>query len=262
MSQPAIVIPTLGNPPNREWIEGHIEQWTIILVCDGGTGPQINGTVELSISSLGFAGAVNVGIAHAQRLGFSAVIVLNDDAFPSAGCLEDLAASVGPIIGLHSPAIVESGQVIWGFHRSFVGHFRPAKSPHLVDFLPAVCLLMPSWARFDEGYVHGFEDFELCRRFRRMGLPVPVLSTLRCVHQGGATCDRKSPSAQYGSCFGQLRYEGLRRSPQVMAFQLAQIVRDGSDPARFQAAFKAAINYCWLRATAMASPKAGSSKAR
>ena len=41
---------------------------------------------------------------------------------------------------------------------------------------------MPSWARFDEGYVHGFEDFELCRRFRRMGLPVQVLSTLRCVH--------------------------------------------------------------------------------
>ena len=63
----------IGESPNREWIEGHIEQWTIILVCDGGTGPQINGTVELSISSLGFAGAVNVGIAHAQRLGFSAV---------------------------------------------------------------------------------------------------------------------------------------------------------------------------------------------
>ena len=38
------------------------------------------------------------------------------------------------------PAIVESGQVIWGFHRSFVGHFRPAKSPHLVDFfLLSVC---------------------------------------------------------------------------------------------------------------------------
>ena len=40
-----------------------------------------------------------------------------------------------------------------------------------------------------------------------------------------------------------------------MAFQLAQIVRVVRIQL-FQAAFKAAINYCWLRATAMASPKA------
>ncbi|MGC6508078.1 MAG: glycosyltransferase family 2 protein [Myxococcota bacterium] len=237
-------------------------KWTIIVVCDGGNCETIVDTVKLSTDQLGFSGAVNVGIRHAQRLGFSAVIVLNDDAVPEEGCLEGLALAVGPSMGLYGPAVVEDGQVILGYHRSALGHFRTAKSPNEVHYLPAVCLLMPSWARFDEGYVHGFEDFELCRRFHQMNLPVQVMTALRCDHQGGATCNRKSSAAQYGSCFGQLRFEGLCRSPLVLAYQIAQIAREGFRPNRFKAVSRAVIDYCWLRATAMASPKAGSIRAK
>ena len=262
MNNTAIVIPTLGNPLNKAWIESVVSTIKVIVVCDGDDDLAIEGVTQIFSNRQGFSGAVNMGIRQAQQEGHQSVLVLNDDAIPEPGCIERLISEYVPEMGLLSPMIVEKDSVILGYNRSKWGRFRHAQNSKHAQYLPAVCLLMPSWARFDERYVHGFEDFELCRRFRQMGLPVRIESGLRCFHHGGATLDRKSAAAQYGSSYGQLLFEGLRWSPMVLLLQCAHVFREGRDIARFGAVCRAAFDYYWLRAVAMASPRAGSSKAK
>ena len=130
-------------------------------------------------------------------------------------------------MGLLSPIIVEKNQVVSGYNRSKWGRFRHAQNLLICTVFASGMSFNAHWARFDERYVHGFEDFELCRRFRQMGLPVRVESGLRCFHHGGATLDRKSAAAQYGSSYGQLLFEGLRWSPMVLLLQCAHVFQRG-----------------------------------
>ena len=262
MKNTAVVIPTVGPPFNRSWIEAMSSFIPIIVVFDGDALVSIDGVTTLVSPQKGFAGAVNIGIRHAQLAGYTNVLVLNDDAIPNEGCIEGMISSYESTGGLLSPIIVEPKHTIWGYRRSKWGRFHPVNDPNDAVFVPAVCLLMPSWSRFDEGYVHGFEDFELCRRFRQMGLAIRIDPMLNCFHRGGGTLSRRSDRAQYGSSYGQLRFEGLRWSAMVIALQLAQVCREGAHIGRFKAVGQAVFDFYCERAMAIASPRAGSSRTR
>lgn len=184
---------------------------------------------------LGFARAVNRGLAAAESEGFTHALVLNDDATPEPGCLDALCAAwtaesgaVGPL--LVGPAGVESA----GMHLSRWGRLRtrtevpPGGRPVAVHALSGACLLLRAGSRFDEGYAHGMEDVSLCRALRRAGRTVRLVPTVRCRHLGGATVDRRSAAAQRHAVAGHLRLVGGGlRTPVVLGLAVAQVLREG-----------------------------------
>lgn len=194
-------------------------------------------------AGLGFARAVNRGLAAAEAEGFTHALVLNDDAAPEPGCLDALGAAwssdsgaVGPL--LVGPAGVESA----GMRLSRWGRLRthttvpPGGRPVLVDALSGACILLRAGARFDEGYRHGMEDVSLCRALRRAGRTVRLVPTVRCRHLGGATVDRRSPAAQRHAVSGHLRLVGGGiHAPVVLGLAVAQVVREGGGAARIRA---------------------------
>ena len=227
MNELAVIVPTIGRLFNLGWLESCAKEHKVIVVCDGGysfSHPQISNVIAVKN---GFSSAVNTGIQQAQREGYRYALVLNDDAFPEADCVSTLlSVAAGRDIVL-SPVIVEGGHELYGYSRSCLGHMKANYQSKEFSFLSAVCLLIPTWARFDENYIHGFEDFELCRRLNRSGLEIHMVSGARCRHIGGASVERTSAKAQYGSAYGQLRFEGLRFVPMVLAFQIGQVIVEG-----------------------------------
>jgi hypothetical protein len=105
-----------------------------------------------------------------------------------------------------------------------------------VDGLSGACLLMASSLRFDPGYPHGFEDLALAREVRRAGGRVLLVPDARCRHTGGATRDRRSAEATRDALIGHLRLVGPGpRRVLVTLYALAQVVREGAEPARLSA---------------------------
>ena len=86
----AIVIPTLGNPLNKAWIESVVSTIKVIVVCDGDDDLVIEGVTQIFSNRQGFSGAANMGIRQAQQDGYQSVLVLNDDAIPEQDALKVL----------------------------------------------------------------------------------------------------------------------------------------------------------------------------
>ena len=192
---------------------------------------------------LGFARAVNRGLAAAEVEGFTHALVLNDDAAPEPGCLDALGAAwaadsgaVGPL--LIGPDGVESAGMRlsrWGRLRTHTEVPRGGR-PVAVQALSGACILLRSETRFDEGYRHGMEDVSLCRALRRAGRSVRLVPTVRCRHLGGATVDRRSPAAQRHAVAGHLRLVGGGvRTPIVLGLAVAQVLREGPTRERLRA---------------------------
>ena len=192
---------------------------------------------------LGFARAVNRGLAAAEAEGFTHALVLNDDATPEPGCIDGLEAAwtsgcgaLGPL--LIGPDGVESagiGLSRWGRLRTHT-EVPSGGLPVDVDAVSGACMMLRTGSRFDEGYAHGMEDVSLCRALRRAGRQVRLVPTVRCRHLAGATVDRRSPLAQRHAVAGHLRLVGGGvRTPVVLGLAVAQVMREGSDRARLAA---------------------------
>ena len=69
--------------------------WPALVVDDSPTGLTLPAGVEgvRTSGELGFASAVNLGISAAAAAGATHALVLNDDAVPSPGCVDALAAA-------------------------------------------------------------------------------------------------------------------------------------------------------------------------
>ena len=215
-------------------------------------------TMVRTAGSQGFSRAVNVGLDAAQSHGASHVLLLNDDAQVEPGCIAALIAAwdersgaVGPVLQDASGAVASAGIELawWGRVRS-----RPVlpAAPALVDALSGACLLIAAHERMDEGFVHGFEDIELCRRLRQQGKSVRVVPAAQCRHLGGAPLSRSSARAQRHAVSGHLRLLRRRRYvPVVVGLALAQVLREGGPAVRVRGIAAGVADW---RTTAAAAP--------
>jgi GT2 family glycosyltransferase len=215
------------------------EGWRVLVVDDTDDGLDLDvPRVRLGGGS-GFARAANAGLAS---IATPSAVVLNDDAAPEPGCLDDLARRgglCGPV--LVGPAGVEStGLRVTRWGRVVQRGDLPVDD-RAVDALSGACLHMPASARFDAAYRHGGEDVELCRR---LGGAV-LVARARCWHEGGGTVPRHSAEAQRHAVAGQLRLAGGGwRTGVVVGLNVAQALREDGvhRPAR-----------AWARVRAVAS---------
>lgn len=262
----SIIVPSIGRLLNREWLIRNAENYTIIVVNDGDKkndvfdlGAQIT---VLNSSQRGFSGACNIGLRYAQKSGHHSCLILNDDAFPIADCIPTLEKSNRNNQSLLSPVIYERNAKIYGYSKTSFGRVYPNNRYKKGSLLTGVCLYCPSWVRFDEHFIHGFEDFDLSIRLLQSGLEVAVVPQAHCFHLGGSSIHRKSGKAQYGSAYGQFRLMGLRKMPFVLSLQLLHVIYEGCSPTRFISVFRAFGTYSKERAISMASSRAGSSRAK
>ncbi len=197
------------------------EGWRVLVVDDTDEGLDLDVPKLRLGGGSGFAVAANAGLA-AVRTPFA--VMLNDDAAPEGDCLERLAARggvCGPV--LVGPQGVESaGMHVTGWGRVVQRTDLP-DDDRVVDALSGACLHLPAHVRFDEGFRHGGEDVELCRR---AGLAWLVAGA-RCWHEGGATVPRDSAEAQRHAVAGQLRLvDRPWKRGVVVGMNLAQVARE------------------------------------
>lgn len=198
----------------------------MLVVDDSDDGIDLDvPTVRLG-GGQGFATAANAGL---NAVGTPWALLLNDDAFPVDDCIDRLVR-VGGLAGpvLVGPRGVESaGLSVRGWGR-VVQQTEVPGFDQPVDALSGCCLHLPSSARFDPAFRHGYEDVELCRRLGpALGGP-RLVAHARCWHEGGATVDRRSAVAQRHAVSGQLRLvQPGWRDAVVVGLALAQVAREG-----------------------------------
>lgn len=205
-----------------------------------GMGDDLDADVVRTAGEVGFAQAANAGLAAAEIRGADAVLLLNDDAELTPGCVEALATALVDGVMITGPVLEDAEGRAWaGLELSWWGRLREcawedgAGPPRSVAALSGACLLLRPSVRFDVGYRHGMEDVALCREVWNAGQAVRLVPCARCLHVGGATVDRQTAAAARHAVSGHLRLVGggWRTAP-VLALALAQTVREGARPAR------------------------------
>lgn len=218
-----------------------VQGWPVLVVDDSQDG-RVNGPFGAGVErvrsggEVGFATAVNTGLAAAAARGFSHAFVLNDDAVPAPGCVEAVAAAWRDDVGAAGPVLYGAhGIESAGFEISRWGRVTARRSlgrivseePQDVDALSGAAILIGTERRFDESYRHGFEDLALCQSMIREGRRVLLVPDARCLHLGGATVSRTSRLAQRHAVSGHLRLVGGGlRAPVVMGLAFAQVWRE------------------------------------
>ncbi len=190
----------------------------IILVDDGssdGTRAWVSGLgapyrVILNERNLGFGGATNRGTAVARG---EILALLNNDLVLRGGWLGPMLSalkSLGPRAGLIGNVQLDASSLAVdhaGIRINLKGkpdHNRQAPSLAATLFTPVrrvvavtgACVVVSAevWRRlggFDEGYVNGCEDVDLCLRAREAGLINAVALRSRILHHVSASPGRK-----------------------------------------------------------------------
>jgi len=219
--------------------------WRCIVVDDSpdgvlGTGEELDAEVVRTSGEVGFAKAANAGLAAAEARGAEAVLLLNDDAELTPGCVDALASALEDGVMITGPVLEDAAGRAWaGLDLSWWGRLRErawegsAGPPRAVSALSGACLLLRSSLRFDAAFRHGMEDVALCRDVWNAGRAVHLVPSARCLHVGGGTVDRRAAAAARHAVSGHLRLVGggWRTGP-VVALALAQTVREGPQLAR------------------------------
>ncbi len=212
----------------------HLKQFSVCVVDDGEQSSdwsfwkEIHPTLECvrAGGSSGFTRAVNTGLKHLDTLGYTNVLLLNDDAWVSIDGLKQLFQLAGKNRFL-SPVIQTPTAKYYGASVSSWGGIRlNTSSNQTVDALLGACLLMPSRFRLDERFYHGFEDFHLTYTAKQSGMELIVLAEVICTHLDGGTLQSHSPEGLRYSVYGHLCfYDSLRRLPLIYSLYLLQLFR-------------------------------------
>lgn len=157
--------------------------------------------------NLNFAGGCNAGAAVASG---SVIVFLNNDTEVGAGALQGLIAeALGPSVGAVGLRLLypdgrlqhagfgfrrDAGSVLRPFHyfHGEPGSLPAARATYDLDAVTAACVAIRTEVfreagGFDEGFVNGWEDIDLCLKLRRRGLRVVYRGDLGIVHHEGAT---------------------------------------------------------------------------
>jgi len=206
-----------------------VEGSLVVVVDDSPEGGLVIDGVKVlrTLGEQGFAAAANMGLAHWEAQTVDHVLLLNDDAALRPGAMGALRSAWTEQDGALAPVVFEPDGPIYGIDVGRFGRVRLRSSPGAVGALSGAAMLVRSSERFDSGFVHGFEDIELCARLRSKGLRVRVVSGAECDHAAGATISRKSRIAQRRAMAGHLRWVGGGVSGALaIGMGLAQIVRE------------------------------------
>ena len=254
----------------------HLSVFVVVVVDDG--PEQSDWTVWKAVhhqlhcvrsnGNSGFTTAANLGLTIAEDLGFSHVLLMNDDAWMEVNdiyTLYELAHPnrfVSPVVQCNNKRLYGVRIHSWGLVKL---HAKPSK--HL-DALLGTCLLMPSRLRFDSRFHHGFEDLHLTSVSKHNGFELMLREDITCQHVGGGTVDPQSVDGMRFSVYGHLcLYDSIRRMPIVYGLYLMNaIVRPRSVSTRIQtigAVHQGVLDWLWRAIAArIASSKAGSNKTR
>ncbi len=222
-----VIIPYRARRTLLERALSHLSGWPVLVVDDSDDGLDLDvQRVRLGGGS-GFARAANAGLAAVPT---SSAILLNDDAYPIDDCMERLVrvgGLCGPVI-IGVEGVESSGLTVSAWGRVVQRSDVPGVDRR-VDALSGCCLHMPTSARFDEAFRHGYEDVELCRRIGPAVGGARLVAHARCWHEGGATIGRRTGEAQKHAVSGQLRLvpRGWRDGA-VLGLAAAQIARESA----------------------------------
>lgn len=152
--------------------------------------------------NLGFAGGFDLGRRSAQ--GVDCYLLLNNDIRIDDECVAEChAALADPSIGIVAPVLVNAaglqsavGRMSRPLHKSTTLN-RPGTAPICdAEWVTGALMFIRASSydevRFDLSYFLGWEDADLCFRFRRRGWRVVIASRAQACHQGGATIPRAS----------------------------------------------------------------------
>lgn len=150
-----------------------------------------------------------------------------------------------------------------------MGRIYVNKTPTIEpDALLGACLGMPTTWRFDERFIHGFEDIDLSRRFVAYGGQLIVLPHIRCTHQHGATLDPLSSRGLKYAILGHLQvFDSLKRMPIILGTYWAMVATQqcslGEKLSMLKGVHQGTAGWFWsAMAARMASSKAGSRRAK
>ncbi|TFV95688.1 glycosyltransferase family 2 protein [Algoriphagus kandeliae] len=163
--------------------------------------------------NLGFSGGNNVGIRKALELGFSHILLLNNDTEVEAGFLGNMMHqfSHNPKLGILQPLIcfLHEKQKIWGAggkwqkllgraitlgDRKNIQSYSP-KTEEL-DWATGCCMLIKREAILEAGllneqYFAYFEDVEWSLRIRKQGFEIALVPEARIYHEAGGSSKKK-----------------------------------------------------------------------
>ena len=185
----------------------------VIPTCNHHYIPPDYGTIPVIVvhddQRRGFAASSNIGIAKAQAQGCQWVVICNDDIALSLSDLQEMISQVQEDTGAISPLIEDdqgikySGIMVSNWGRVRMIRAAESRKP---DSAFGTCMMIPSWARFDAQYLHGFEDIALCSLLRKRGRTITTCRSARCRHDGGSTIAHHTRSWFARSIYGQLRF--------------------------------------------------------
>jgi N-acetylglucosaminyl-diphospho-decaprenol L-rhamnosyltransferase len=262
----SVVVPHAGNTEYLEQCLASAQEETsvaeVVLVMPpglGGSSAAMNAAPAaralLTEKLVGYGVAVNRGASDAAG---TFIYVLNDDTVISPGAIDALveylrshpeaAACASPLIfpdgraqpnvfgdlGIRSAVEAALAPLLRGPLHRLRHHPRssfPAE-PQQVDWLSGAALLVrkadfDAMSGFDEGFGHGLEDADLCRRLRESGRQVVAVPAPPIIHAKGgsgyrspdpARVQRSLEAGMAGWCRYSRRYHGpVRRRVQQVA---------------------------------------------
>lgn len=192
-------------------------EYEVIVVDNGSTDgtaeflAQLGGDVRIvsNANNEGFAKACNQGAAVAKG---AYLVFLNNDTVPQQGWLGALVAEVEahPEVGvvgsklLYPDGTVQHAGVVrdcrhllpYHIYKSFADDHPAVNQRREFQIVTAACLLIrralfDEVGGFDEGYVNGFEDADLCLKVRERGHQVVYQPRSIVVHLESQTAGRK-----------------------------------------------------------------------
>ncbi len=192
-------------------------EYELIVVDNGSTDGttdflrQLSGDVRVIVNkeNLGFAKACNQGAAAARG---KYLVFLNNDTIPQPGWLTALVAEVDSytevgIVGsklLYPDGTVQHAGVVrdcsrrlpYHIYKSFAASHPAVNQRREFQIVTAACLLIrralfDEVGGFDEGYVNGFEDADLCLKVRQRGYVIVYQPRSVVVHLESQTPGRK-----------------------------------------------------------------------
>jgi GT2 family glycosyltransferase len=187
----------------------------VIPTCSVDFVPPNYGSISVFVifddpkNSRGFASSCNLGLAKAHAQGFRWILICNDDASISREDILQLMQNIDDGIGVIAPVITDDkGIQSAGIVVSSWGRVQLLRTPlsEGFDALSGACFLIPAWARFDDGYSHGFEDIALCSLLKKRGKGLKLVRDVRCHHDGGGTIVHHSRIWFAHSVYGHLRF--------------------------------------------------------
>jgi len=192
-------------------------EYELIVVDNGSTDGttdflrQLSGDVRVIVNeeNLGFAKACNQGAAAARG---KYLVFLNNDTIPQPGWLTALVAEVDNhaevgVVGsklLYPNGTVQHAGVVrdcarrlpYHIYKGFAAGHPAVNQRREFQIVTAACLLIrralfDEVGGFDEGYVNGFEDADLCLKVRERGYVVVYQPRSVVVHLESQTPGRK-----------------------------------------------------------------------